>query len=524
MRGVLLGLSAATVLWTGLHAQEAVDSDVVARIREEGLQRSQVMDLMWHLTDRLGPRVTASEGMRDAQAWLAEHMRSMGMTAEIRPFGGTHVSWDNEYTSLHLIEPDYQPLIGYPYAFTRSTDGKVTAGAVIAEIDGPEDFARYRGQLDGLVVLASDPREIPPSFSPDARRLSAAELEGLESAESVGTFSRGGRAYEWEPVRGSFVPLGTGPGSAGFDPERQRFWTEEGVAAVLVPGSGRDGTVFVGGRPGSRYDRSLEGVVDAPPMIVLAVEHYNRIHRLVERGEPVQLELEVRNRLDGSARPANIFGELPGTDLADEVVMAAGHFDSWHTGTGAADDAGGVAVALEAVRILQAIGVQPRRTIRVAGFTWEEGGKVGSRAYVDQEFGSPETATTAEYDRFSALFNLDNGAGRARGIYLHGNEEVREIFEAWMEPLADLGIGATTIDHAFGVDVISFDKAGLPAFQFIQDRLDYDSRTHHSNMDVYDRLVPEDLRVNAVIMATFLYHAAMRDEKLPREGTPTAFR
>jgi carboxypeptidase Q len=518
MRRELLSIAVASVVAGSATAQEPVDLEVIGKIREEGFQRSQVMDIVWHMTDLLGPRVTGSQGMRDAQTWLVEKMRSMGLSASIRPFGGPHVSWDNQYTSLHLIEPDYQPLIGYPYAFTQSTDGKVTAEVQIVRIDSAEAFDLYRGRLRGAIVLTSSPRDIPPSFAPDSQRRTPGELEELREATISSRFGVGGEAYEWDPVRNSFVTVGSAPGGPGFAPELQRFLNDEGVVAVLSAGSGRDGTVFVAGRPGSRYDRSLAGAMAAPPMIALAVEHYNRIYRLVDRGYPVRVEVEVRNRMDESGRGANVFGELRGTDLADEIVMAAGHYDSWNAGTGATDDAVGVAVALEAVRILQAIGVRPRRTIRIAGFSQEEGGKVGSRAYVEQEFGTPETGTKPAYDRFSVLFNVDNGAGRARGIFLHGNERVRPIFEAWMAPLADLGMSTITINHAFGVDAVGFDKAGLPAFQFIQDRLDYDARTHHSNMDVYDRLVPEDMRVNAVILATFLYQAAMRDGRIPREG------
>jgi carboxypeptidase Q len=286
---------------------------------------------------------------------------------------------------------------------------------------------------------------------------------------------------------------------------------------VFDPAPGRDGTVFVDGRPGSRYDRSLKGALEAPVRIALAVEHYNRIYRLVDRGFPVKLELEIRNQLDADDPQAyNVLGDLPGTDLPNELVMVGGHFDSWHAGTGATDDASGCAVALEAVRILKAIGVAPRRTIRVAFWSWEEGGKLGSRRYVQEHFG-PNVATAGS-ETLSVYFNMDNGTGAFRGVYLHGNERVRNLFASWMAPLRDLSMDTLTIDHTFGIDVEGFDMAGLPAFQFIQDALDYDTRTHHSNMDVYDRLVPEDLRKNAVILASFLYRAAMSDERVPREG------
>jgi Zn-dependent M28 family amino/carboxypeptidase len=253
-------------------------------------------------------------------------------------------------------------------------------------------------------------------------------------------------------------------------------------------------------------------------MVALAAEHYNRIYRVAQRGLEARVEVDVRNVLDTSdTRGFNVLGDLPGTDLADQVVMVGGHYDSWHAGTGAADDAAGVAVAMEAVRILKAIGVKPRRTIRVALWTFEEGGKVGSRAYVANHFGT-DTNPKPPHAKMAAYFNLDNGGGRVRGVYLQGNERVRPIFAAWMAPFQDLGMTTLTINDTYGVDIVGFDMAGLPGFQFIQDPLDYDTRTHHSNMDVYDKLVPDDLRRNAVIMAGFLYHAAMRDAPLPRES------
>ena len=510
-------------------AQDGVDDDVVARIREEGFQRSQVMETIEYMTDVLGPRVTGSRDMRRAQAWASSHMEAMGLSnVVVEAFGEHGASWDNDYTSLHLLEPDYQPLIGYPYAFTPGTDGKVESGAAIAIIRDRSDFEKFKGKLRGVVVLSSLPRPLPPSFEADAHRFTASELSEMEGSTRASEFGIGQTEFDWDDRVQSFVPR-RDPEDRGLlepSPEErdrfiddvQRFYKEEGVVAILDPAPGRDGTVFVAGRPGSRYDRSYEGVFSAPPRVALAAEHYNRLYRLVKREIPVRLELEVRNTVTAGARAANVLGDFPGTDLADEVVIVGGHFDSWHAGTGATDDGAGCAVALEAVRILQAIGVRPRRTIRVALWSWEEGGKVGSRRYVSEHFGSKESGTTATHDEFSAYFGMDNGTGQFRGVYLQGNEHVRPLFEAWMEPFRALGMTTLTSDDAYGVDVVGFDMMGLPAFQFIQDSLDYGSRTHHSNLDVYDRLVPEDLRKNAVILASFLYHAAMRDAPLPREG------
>jgi hypothetical protein len=512
---------------SALAQNEPVHHDVIARIREEGFQRSQVMDLAAYMTDVLGPRLTSSRRMKKAQEWARSKMEEMGLEgAAIEPFGAHEASWDNVYTSLHLLEPDYQPLIGYPYAFTPGTDGRVTAEAKIAVIRARADLDRYRGKLKNAVALSSPPRRLPPRFSADAERFTSEALQDLKESTVSSRFGAGHDDYVWDERAMSFVvpekpeerpPLGPSPEEVeAFADEVQRFYKSEGVAAVLDPAPGRDGTVFVAGRPGSRYDRSLAGALEAPPRIALAAEHYNRIYRLLERGMAVKLELEVRNILDADDPVAsNVLADLRGSDLAREIVMTGGHYDSWHSGTGATDDAAGCAVALEAVRILKAIGVEPRRTIRVALWSWEEGGKVGSRRYVEEHFGP--SVRTEGGETFSVYFNVDNGTGQFRGVYLQGNEAARSVLTAWMTPFQDLGMDTLTIDHTFGVDVEGFDLAGLPAFQFIQDPIDYDTRTHHSNLDVYDRLVPEDLRKNAVILASFLYHAAMRDEPFPRE-------
>jgi hypothetical protein len=365
---------------------------------------------------------------------------------------------------------------------------------------------------------------VPPRFEADAVRFSNDELRTLSESTISSRFGVGPDDYVWDEKSMTFVlrdrtrgPLSPSPEELDrFRNEVQSFYRSEGVAAVFDPAPGRDGTVFVDGRPGSRYDRSLAGALAAPVRVALAVEHYNRIYRLVDRGIPVKVELEVRNELDADDPHAyNVLGDLPGSDLAKELVMVGGHFDSWHAGTGATDDASGCAVALEALRILKAVGVAPRRTIRVALWSWEEGGKRGSRSYVQEHFGPND----AGGETLSVYFNMDNGTGQFRGVYLHGNEGARDLFARWMAPLRDLKMDTLTIDHTFGVDVEGFDLAGLPAFQFIQDAIDYDTRTHHSNLDVYDRLVPGDLRKNAVILATFLYRAAMSDERVPREGS-----
>ncbi len=522
----LLLLLSLTFLAGSPGAEEIIDQDVIAKIREEGFQRSQVMDIAFEMTDVLGPRLTGSRDMRRAQEWATARMTSFGLTNVVtEPFGPTVASWDNDYTSIHLIEPDYQPLIGYPYAFTPGTNGKLRKEVKLAIIRRPGDFDQYRGKLAGAIVLSGPPVELPPRFEADASRFTDEELVNKAASTLASPFGVGQTGMVWDERLMSFIeaedaervdPLSpTREQMEAFTQEIEAFYKAEGVAVVVDPAPGRDGTVFVTGRPGSRFDRSYASAEEALPRIALAAEHYNRLYRLVKKGHPVRLEVEIVNALEDGAVAKNVLGEIRGTNLADEIVMVGGHFDSWHAGTGATDDAAGCVVVLEALRILKAIGVKPRRTIRAALWSWEEGGKTGSRSYVTEHFGSATSATRA-HGKLSVYFNQDNGTGQYRGVYLSGNEQARSIFSAWMQPFSDLKMTTLTSDSSFGVDAVGFDMAGLPAFQFIQDPLDYDTRTHHSNMDVYDRLVPEDLRKNAVILASFLYHAAMRDEPFPR--------
>ena len=515
MRTALLASSLLTAFVRPSAAQERVDLDVIARIREEGLQRSRVMDFAWVMTDVLGPRLTGSPGLRHAQQWAKARMDSLGLVnTVIEPFGDHGVGWTNEYTSLHLLAPSYQPLIGYPQAFTPGTNRKVTVNAQVVRIRSAADFVQYKGKLKGAIVLSTPPVETGVRFTADAMRLSEDSLKALEKVTLASRFQSGGVAQEWNDVIRTFMPVGSRPTVPSFAEDVLKFFKAEGVAVVLEGGGGGDGTVFLTGRAGNRQDRSQAGVLASPPVVTLAAEHYNRLHRLASHGVPPRVEIEVRNALDNSdTREYNVLGEWRGSDLADQLVMVGGHFDSWHMATGATDDAAGCAVLLEAIRILKAVGVTPRRTIRVGFWSWEEGGVNGSRAYVKNH---PELR-----DKLAAYFNLDNGGGRIRGIYLQGNERVRPIFASWLAPFADLQATTITAENEFGVDAVAFDMAGLPGFQFIQDPMDYDTRTHHSNMDVYDKLVPEDLRRNAVIMAAFIYQAAMRENPLPRETPDT---
>jgi hypothetical protein len=373
---------------------------------------------------------------------------------------------------------------------------------VIAVVESDRDIETFKGRLGGKFVLTAPPREVQAQFDPPARRFSDKELEEMTAQE--------------DPRRRRGRPQ-LSPERQAFQRRRTQFFVDEGVAALVEPGRGDGGTFFVGSG-GSRDPKEPP----VAPQVVLAVEHYGRIVRTLEKKIPVTLEMDIRNTFHDADQTAfNVIGEIPGTDKADEVVMLGAHFDSWHSGTGATDNAAGSAVMMEAVRILKASGVRLRRTVRIALWTGEEQGLLGSRAYVKRHFGDRETmALLPDHAKLAGYFNVDNGTGTIRGVYLQGNEAVAPIFAAWMEPFKSLGMSTLTARNTGGTDHLAFDAVGLPGFQFIQDPVEYDSRTHHSNMDVYERIQPVDMMNNAVIVASFVYHAATRDDKLPRKPLP----
>jgi carboxypeptidase Q len=500
---VILGASASGQV-------PSVDWDMAAKIREEGLQRSQVMDIVGYMTDVLGGRLTLSEDMKRAQLWAKDKMEKLGLeNVVIEPFMDYGAAWDNEYFSLHMLEPDYLPLVGFPIAYTSGTKGKVVAPAVIAsDIQTKKDLERYRGKLKGAIVLLSPPFPLDmAALTQGVSRLSDEDLRQME--ETVVP----------RPQRAPTVPPPPNPDLVKAE-ERMEFLRAEGAVAVLQCEGGRPGAVVGFSRPGANQDHwSREKTLATLPTLAVIPEHYNRMYRVLKRGIAVKVEVEVRNRVgDKVEKAANVLGEIPGTDLADQVVMLGAHYDSWHEASGASDTASGCAVALEAARILKALGVKPRRTIRVAFWAGEEQGLHGSREYVNAHFGNPKDpkiGVKPDYDKLSAYFNQDYGAGQFRGVYLQGNEHVRRLFAAWMEPFKDFGFTALSIQSVGSTDHVSFDAAGLPGFQFIQDRIG--GTAGHTNLDFYDTLRPEDLMKNAVIEAFFAYQAAMADERITRK-------
>lgn len=486
-----------------------VDRDMIAKIREEGFQRSQVMEMAGYMSDVIGARLTLSQDMKSAQTWVKNKMEDIGLVnTVIEPFMEYGVTWDNEYFSLHMLEPDYQPLVGFPLAHTPGTPGKITCPAVISEIQTRQDLDKFRGRLAGTVVLTTPPALIDlAALARATPRRTAEELKQMEEDVIPNIRRGGGNRAAPNPDLLSAM-------------EKIAFYKAEGVLALLECRSGRLGAVRGFARPGTRQDRwSREGSLNSLPIIAVTPEHYNRMYRICVRGIPVTVELEVRNRLGEQVEMANnVIGEIPGTDLRDEVVMIGAHFDTWHASPNSSDNTSGCAVALEAVRILKAVGARPRRTIRIALWAGEEQGLHGSREYVYKHFGNPNNPVIgikSGYEKFSVYFNQDYGAGAFRGIQLQGNEFVRNIFSAWMEPLRDLGFTAISIQSVGSTDHVSFDAVGLPGFQFIQDRIP--GTGGHTNLDFLDTLQEDDLMKNAVIMAVFAYHAAMSDERIPRK-------
>ena len=481
---------------------EKIDLDAVYRIKEEGLQRSKVMEIESYLTDVYGPRLTGSPNIREAADWAQKTMNEWGLAnvhLETWPFGR---GWQNQRIVASAVSPRAYPLIAYPKAWTPGTNGPVTAEAVLAVITSEKDFDTWRGKLRGKFVLSAAMRDVAAHFDADGHRYTDAELTDLSKQPSAA----GGRG------RGNFAAI------AEFNRKRNQFFLDEGVAGVIDPGTrGDGGTLFV--QSGGSRDPKDPPV---PTQVVIAVEHYGRIVRTLDKKIPVTLQMDIDNKFyDNDLNGFNVIGEIPGADKADEVVMVGAHFDSWHSGTGATDNAAGSAVMMEAMRILKTTGLKLRRTVRIGLWGGEEQGLLGSKEYIKAHYGDPATMQLKpEHAKFDGYFNVDNGTGAIRGVYLQGNEAAAPIFQAWMEPFHNMGMTTLTIRNTGGTDHLSYDAVGLPGFQFIQDEVEYDTRTHHSNMDVYERIQPNDMMRNAVIVASFVYDAANREEKLPRKPLP----
>jgi carboxypeptidase Q len=543
-----LALILCLVALPAAQSAEKLDYAAIAQIRDEGLSRSQVMDHIGWLADVYGPRLTGGPGIMQASDWALKRFQEWGLANSHREHFEFGRGWSLERFSAHMIEPQVQPLIGFPGSWTPSTKGPVTAEVVRVQIDSEADFDRYRGTLAGKIALTQPAREVRMLDGLIVSRMGEEELREAETTPIPA--ARGGRGAAG--ARGAAGQRGRGGASGGqsLSTRIDQFLKTEGVIAVFNRGSDSL-TASIGSNLSIQQQRTDGGTVFPSgggsrtsdpatilPTVTLAVEHYNRMIRILDKGIPVKVELNLETKFYDETPPAaggaagtevgsglgfNTIAEIPGTDpgLKDEVVLLGAHFDSVAAATGATDNATGSAAMMEAMRILKAVGIKPRRTIRIALWGGEEQGLLGSRAYIREHYGDPATMQLKPaHQKISVYFNSDNGTGRVRGVWLQGNLAVKPIFAQWIEPLKDLGVVSLAPRSVASTDHSSFDNVGIPAFQFMVDRLEYNARTHHSNMDVVDRVQRDDMVQQATVIAVFAYDAAMRDEKLPRKALP----
>ncbi|HEV9037691.1 MAG TPA: M20/M25/M40 family metallo-hydrolase [Puia sp.] len=491
---------------------EKIDLATIQKIRNEGLQHSHVMDIAFHLTDASGNRLTASPGFYRAANWAKQQLAEWGLAnAKLDPWGDFGKGWELQKSYLALTAPYYKPLIAYPKAWCGGTDGPRSAAVILISATDSAGLDRYKGQLKGKILIPEIDAVYQQSFKPDADRWTDEQLDSMSKAVI--------RPVDTAELRRRRELFRRG-GNQAFLNTLHRMAEQEGAIAILsMSPRGHDGTLFVQG--GGRYQLN-----DQPNFLdmVVTLEDYTSIVRLLKANTPVALDIDVKTRfITDDTKGYNVIAEIPGTDrnLKDEVVMLGGHLDSWHSATGATDNAAGCTVMMEAIRILKTLGIQPRRTIRIALWSGEEEGLLGSRGYVKKTFADPATMQLLPaHEKFDAYFNIDNGTGKVRGIYLQGNEACRSIFTQWLQPFHDLGATTVTINNTGGTDHQSFDAVGLPGFQFIQDEIEYSTRTHHTNMDSYEHLRQDDLSQIATIVAAFVYNTAQRDTRLPRKPLP----
>ncbi len=523
----------------------SASKEVIDKIKDEGMNRSQVMQHLSYLTDVIGGRLTNSPNMKRANEWTRDTMAKWGMqNAKLESWGPFGRGWSLKSFSAEVTEPQTIPLIAYPKAWSPSTKGLITADVVHLDINSDEDFAKYKGQLRGKIVLVSRIRSLAADFDGMGTRLKDDELAKMAADPMAAPRAQPATPQQPTPEQQERMrQIQVAQKMAGFV-------FDEG-AAVIIDNSrvGSGGTLFVSSAsvapppangapapsgPAGRgrfapYNKDMESRMI--PQMTMATEDYNRLVRMIQQGVKPKMSVDIQTQYhDEDLMGYNTVAEIPGTDptLKAELVMLGGHLDSWHSSTGATDNAAGCAVAMEAARILIASGLKPRRTIRVALWSGEEQGLNGSREYVKQQFGEMKAGSTdgqgtqlvktSNYDKLSAYYNLDNGTGKIRGVYMQGNSGVRSIFETWLAPFADMGARTLTLSNTGGTDHLSFDRIGLPGFQFIQDEIEYDTRTHHSNQDNYDRIQADDMKQAATIMAAFVYQTAMMDEKIPRKA------
>jgi hypothetical protein len=542
-RSLLFGVVAIALL-TAQDRGDRPDLGVVGRIKTEAFDNSQVMDTLGYLTDVYGPRLTASPEFRQAADWVVGRLQGYGLeNVHLEKWGPIARSWSLKQSSLELLEPRYAQLDAAALAWSDTTKGPVTGEPVVTplnpngrqsqdpkklEADLDHYMAAWKGKLRGKIILTAPAREVRPVTQPlferyNEKQLSdigvapvpVARLSDLQNLKFPDDPEEERRFVQSLPawVRELF-----GDQRRQITVKRVKFWRDEGVLAVLNSGdSSRDGLVFA--QAAGPYD-AKEPL--APPSFIVSHEQYNRIVRLLEKKVPVKLRFNLQAELsDRNEDGYNVVGEIPGGAKKDELIMIGAHLDSWHSGTGATDNAAGGAVMIEVMRILKALNLKLDRTVRIALWSGEEQGLFGSKAYIKEHFGDPNTMKlSAAHAKLSGYFNVDNGSGKIRGVYLQGNDAMRPIFEQWLSPFRDQGVSTITIRNTGGTDHLSFDDVGLPGFQFVQDPLDYETVTHHSNMDTFDHVQAPDLMQAAAVVASVVQGAANRAEMLPRKALP----
>ncbi len=506
---------------SSLFAQEKVNPLIISRIKEEGFQHSKVMETLSWLSDVYGPRLFASPDYREAAEWAKSQLEQYGLqNVKLDPLTGNFRGWSAESFSIEMIEPKYTPIFAFPKPYTSSTDGEVSGHPFIMKLKfehgapNLDSLQEFHGKLkDKIVFWDRGIKPITPNFKATAKRFTDEQL--VKAGQQIDPIPQEylvrvpkknltERMAEW---RKTDIKL----------EKMTRFLIDEGVRAVVIASHFTNGILHV-----DSYDLPfLRGQIKAVPTFVISNEQFSRIARMKNKGINPVLKLHLNTTFYNEKKYAvNILGEIPGTDsrLRDEIVMVGAHFDTWNAGTGATDNGAGSAVMMEVMRILKTVGLKPRRTIRIALWAGEEQEYYGSRDYVEKRVGDVASAKPkAKPEQISAYFNLDNGSGQIRGIYLQGNEAVRPVFAALLEPFAYLGVGTLAIQNKSSTDHVIFNHLNVPAFQFIQDPLNYHTVTHHTNLDVYEYAIEDDLKKNAVIIASLVYHVAMRDDMLPRK-------
>ena len=516
-------------------AKESLDYTMYQRIRDEGLRHSHVMEYASGLMDGIGPRLTGSPNLKRANEWTRDQLATMGCSnAHLEDWGEFGISWQQLNTWVRMASPDTAVFIAQATPWSPSTNGSVNGPAIWVDVKKEEDIDKYKGKVAGKIVLLGEMREVKPVDKPLFERLEEKELAKIAEYPLK-------PEHEFEQFIQEYMK------KQELMAKTVKFLASEHALAIVLPSrdgknsGGSGGTIFDDGSfSWFSYQREHASPL---PAVVMAIESYGRVYRLLKANVPVNIEMSVDTKFFGDHEHGfDTIAEIPGTDpqLKDEVVMLGGHLDSWASGTGATDNGAGTVVAMEVMRILNALQIKPRRTIRIGLWTGEEQGEFGSEGYVKQHFGFAPLSTEPdqlklpewlrkpagplqlkpEQQKVAGYFNVDNGSGKIDGIYLQENAAVAPIFAQWMEPLKDIGVTTISMRNTGGTDHESFDAVGIPGFQFIQDPLDYGSRTHHSNMDTYERLQPADLAQAATVEAIFVYNTAMRDQMLPRKPLP----